>query len=140
MLLAHVVVVQARAGDKAGPCHDSIPRRLGCGPLGVAAVDGVELRPEHLGLEFQRRHRGVLLLARAAALDDEVERVLRVARRLHEPRPEVVEAGRVDPRVVALQCLEPHPDRGRPEQLGERRGHRLDPRLLAAKFTYASTA
>ena len=55
----------------------------------------------------------------------------RVARRLVEPRAEVVEPGRVDPRVVRLHRLEPHPDRGRAEQLRQRRRDRLDPRLLA---------
>ena len=86
----------------------------------IAAVDGVELRPQHLGLEAQRRDRRVLLLGRPAALDGEIERVLRVARRQHEPGAEVLEPRGIDPWVVALERLEPHADRARPEQLGER--------------------
>ena len=70
----------------------------------VAAFDRLELRPQQLGLEAQRRDGGVLLLAGAAAIDDEVERVLRVAWGLHEPRPEVLQARGVDPRVVTLSA------------------------------------
>jgi len=88
--------------------------------MGVAALDRVELSPQHLGLEAQRRHGGVLLLARPATLDHELERVLGVARGVHEPGTEVLEPGGVDPLVVTLERREPHPDRGRPEQLGER--------------------
>ena len=115
VLLAHLVVAQARAGDEAGPGHARLPHGLR-----VAVLDGVELDPQHLGLEAQRRDGGVLLLGRAAALDGEVERVLRVARRLHEPGAEVLEPGGVDPPVVALERVEPHADRVGPEELGER--------------------
>ena len=47
----------------------------------VAALDRLELRPQHLRLELERRDRKVLLLARQAALHDEPERVVGVARR-----------------------------------------------------------
>ena len=53
-----------------------------------------------------------------------------VARRLVEPAAEVLEAGRVDPRVVRLERREAHADRRRAEQLGQRGGDRLDPRPL----------
>src|ERR1700748_1988102 len=96
----------------------------------VTALDRIELRPQNLGLEFQRRDRGILLIARAAAVDDQLKRVLRVAGRLHEAGPEVLEAGGVDPVVVALERLESYSDRGRAEQLRERRRDRLDPRPL----------
>ena len=56
----------------------------------------------------------------SAVLEREVEGVLRVAWGLFEAGPEVLESRRVDSRVVALECREPHADRSRPEQLGER--------------------
>ena len=86
----------------------------------VTALDGVKLRPQHLGLEAQCRHRSILLLTRSAALHHELERVLSVARGLPESRAEVLEAGGVDPRVVALERFPPHANRRRPEQLGKR--------------------
>src|SRR3954454_23346732 len=57
--------------------------------------------------------------------------MLGVARRELEAGAEVLEAGRVDPRVVALERGHPDLDGRRPEQLRERRRHRLDPRLTA---------
>ena len=93
--------------------------------------DVVELDPQHLGLEAQRGDGGVLLLGRPTALDREVERVLRVPRRLDETGPEVLQAGGVDPPVVAFERVEPHADRSGPEELGERRRDGLDPWLGA---------
>src|SRR5919204_142807 len=99
-----------------------------CSGLRAPALDRVELGPEHLGLEPERRHGALLLLARRAALDDEVERVLRIARRLHQAAAEVLEPGRIDPRVVRLERREPDADRVGAEELGERRRDPLDPR------------
>ena len=86
----------------------------------VAALDRIELRPQNLGLEAQRRHGGVLALASAAALDGQVECVLRIAGGLHQPRAEVLQPRRVDPVVVPFQRLQPDADCGWPEQLRER--------------------
>jgi len=58
---------------------------------------------------------------------------LRVTRREHEAGTEVLEPRRVDPGVVALERVEPHPDRGRAEELGERGRDRFDPRPRAGE-------
>ena len=73
VLLAHFVVAQPRAGDEAGTFMRSPARARSI--LRVSALDGVELRPQHLGLEPERRDGGFLVLARPAALHREVERV-----------------------------------------------------------------
>src|SRR6185312_13860875 len=99
----------------------------------VAAVDRVELRPEQVALEGERRHRALLVGAGAAALQRHPERVLGVAGGERQPRAEVLEPGRVDPRVVLLERRDPHLDRPRPEQLGERGGDGEDPRFGAAE-------
>ena len=115
VLLAHVVVAQPRAGDQARARHALAP--AGCvSPRSIASSCAHSISVLKRSAATAR----VLLLGRAAALDGEVERVLRVARRLNQPRAEVVQAGGVDPRVVALERVEPHADRAGPEELGER--------------------
>ena len=131
MLLADLVIAQPRAGDEAGTSHAR--GAGGMRVLGVAPLDGIELGPQHLGLEPQCRDRSLLLLTRPAARDRQPERVVRITRRLHQSRAEVLEPRRVDPSVVAFECRKAHADGRRPKQFGERRGDRLDPRPPAGE-------
>src|SRR5262249_19873188 len=62
-----------------------------------------------------------------AAVEDELESVIGVARRLPQAVAEVVEPSGVDPRIVLLHSLEAHLYRRRTEELGERCCASLDP-------------
>ena len=128
VLLAHLVVAKPRAGGETGTSHASCPG-------GWVSPRSMASSWAHSISVLKRRAATAASCCAgvAAALDHEIERVLRVPGRLHQSRAEVLEARGVDPGVMGLQRLEPDPDRGRPEELGEGRGHRLDPRLLAGE-------
>src|SRR2546428_9309017 len=105
---------------RAAACGASSRSRFSRPRPRVPALDRLELCPEQVALELERLDRTRLLFPRSAALDDEIQRVLRVAWRLLQPLAEVLEPGGVKPRVVPLERLEPYADCSGPAKLGER--------------------
>src|SRR5258705_13205134 len=57
--------------------------------LDIGRVQRVELRPQYVGLEAQRRQRRLLLVAGPRLAPDEGQAELDVARRLVQPGPEI---------------------------------------------------
>ena len=84
------------------------PRRpAGCAPARRRLLQRVELRPEHVGLEGERRRRGVLPLRGVGMVEHPGEPEGHVLRRLLEPVAEVGEARLVGEGVVPQQPLDP---------------------------------
>src|SRR6266487_3234006 len=99
----------------------------------IGPGDSVQHAPQHVAFEGERRHSPRLLICRPAVLRHHLQSVLRVARRLHQAGAEIGQPRRVNPGVEALERGQALCHQIRRKQLGQRGGHRLDPRAGAGE-------
>src|SRR5579883_1574978 len=100
----------------------------------IGAPQRVELRPEHIALELERLDRELLFGARPGMGFDVVERPFRIPLRLRRALREIGERLLADEIVVGQHAAHALADDIGREELGERRGDRLERAARAAEF------